>query len=199
MRRNICAAYARRQIRQCLLAGFVSLALGIYCSVWIFSGGPLAVLYNLGKNFVHIAVILFLVLGGGYLLFSGARGLIWTEATDLCRYIRFELSPEAKSPGGKELFTLVDRDLASALEFSNGNILIGQEWLFVQNAWGKPIIRLEHIQQVWHSQTKRGDVMLKFADSRGVGPVTRELTASEAGLIQTRLQRRVVYRQDFSV
>lgn len=200
MKQGVCAAYARKGIIQGLLIGLVCLAVGIGLAILtgVFLGPPLVVIEQFGKNFVYIAVILFLILGGGYLLFSGVRGLLWTKTTDICRHIRLELAPNTASLTGKELLALVDRDLASSLKFSNGNVLIGQNWLFVQNAWGKPIIRLEHIQEVLHHQTPNGNVILKFADQHGVGPVTRELAASEAGHIEVYLQCKVVLRQDFS-
>ena len=59
------------------------------------------------------------------------------------------------------------------------------------------MIRLEHIREVAHCRIKNGNVILKFRDSQGVGPVTRELTAGEAADIEACLQRPVVYRQDF--
>ena len=113
-----------------------------------------------------------------------------------CAYIgieseSYELPDEVSE---EELLALVDRDLASGLKFSNGDVLIGQNWLFVQNARGKPVIRLEHIQGVFHHQTPKGAVVLKFADPRGAGPVARELTADEAGRIEAYLQRKVVHQ-----
>ena len=200
MQKGVCAAYARRGIAQGLLIGPVCLTAGIGLAVLtgVFSGPPLKVMEQFGKNFVYISVILFLILGGGYLLFSGVRGLIRTDRTDICRYIRLELASNAAGLTGKELLALVDRDLAAAWTFSSGTIFIGREWLFVRNAWGKPIIRLEHIQQVLHHQTPKGNVTLKFTDHSGTGPVTRELTALEAGRIEAHLQHRVVYRKNFT-
>ena len=49
-----------------------------------------------------------------------------------------------------------------------------------------------------HHQTPKGDVTLKFTDRSGTGPVTRELTALEAGRIEAHLQCRVVYRKNFT-
>ncbi len=199
MKKGICTAYVRRQTLQYLCIGPVSLAAGIALAALtrVFSGTLWEVIANFGKNFVYIAVILFLVLGGGCLLFSGVRGLFWTQAADICQFIRSELPAGQKSLPGREMLALVDRDLASALEYANGTVLIGREWLFVRNAWGKPVIRLEHIREVAHCRIKNGNVILKFRDSQGVGPVTRELTAGEAADIEACLQRPVVYRQDF--
>ena len=196
MGKGICATYARKEIMQGLLIGPVCLAAGLGLAVLtgVFSGPPLEVIEQFGKNFIYIAVILFLLLGGGYLLYSGERGLVRTGATGICRYIRLELAPNAADLTGKELLALVDRDLASGLKYSSGTVIIGQNWLFVQNAWGKPVIRLEHIQGVFHHQTPKGEVILKFADQHGVGPVTRELTVNEAGRIEAYLQRKVIRR-----
>ena len=196
MKKGICTAYVRRQTLQYLCIGPVSLAAGIALAALtrVFSGTLWEVIANFGKNFVYIAVILFLVLGGGCLLFSGVRGLFWTQAADICQFIRSELPAGQKSLPGQEMLALVDRDLASALEYANGTVLIGREWLFVRNAWGKPVIRLEHIQGIFHHQTPKGAVVLKFADPRGAGPVARELTADEAGRIEAYLQRKVVHQ-----
>lgn len=196
MGKGVCAACVRKEVIQRLLIGPVCLAAGVGLAVLtgVFSGPPLEVVEQFGKNFVYISVILFLIWGGGYLLFSGVRGLIRTDHTDICRYIRLELASNAAGLTGKELLALVDRDLASGLKFSNGDVLIGQNWLFVQNARGKPVIRLEHIQGVFHHQTPKGAVVLKFADPRGAGPVARELTADEAGRIEAYLQRKVVHQ-----
>ena len=89
------------------------------------------------------------------------------------------------------MLSLVDNDLEKGILFGEEKIVIGQEWLFVQNAWGKPIIRLNNIRKIKESKTKNDKIILKFMDQQGVGPVTRELSTTEAGAIKSHLQRNI--------
>ena len=54
MQKGVCAAYARRKIAQGLLIGPVCLTAGIGLAVLtgVFSGPPLKVIEQFGKNFV---------------------------------------------------------------------------------------------------------------------------------------------------
>ena len=89
------------------------------------------------------------------------------------------------------MLSLVDNDLEKGILFGEEKIVIGQEWLFVQNAWGKPIIRLNNIRKIKESKTKNDKIILKFMDQQGVGPVTRELPTAEAGAIKSHLQKNI--------
>lgn len=190
MRKNVCAAVARREIRQGLLLGPVMLAAGLLILFLqgIFSGPILVVLENLGKNFIFLCVSLFLVLGGAYLLFHGLRGLLRPDTTDICRSIRTQLRPEEEGLTGKEVLALADRDLACARAFAGGGVLVGREWLCVPKAMGQPVVRLENLHRIDRQGTDSTGLHLRFVDHHGCGPVTGELTAAEAAAIQMCLQ-----------
>ena len=185
MRKNVCTSYVRRTIRQYLLIGSAALAAGVLLAALTVSGPPLTFfVLNFGQNSVYIAVILILTGSGAYLLFSGARGLLCPETADLCRFLRAGLEPEEAHLTGRELLALADRDLEGAAAFACGNVLVGREWLFVQNAWGRPVIRLKDICGVRDKRNQDGKCLLKFMDRQGAGPVTRELSAAEADVLR---------------
>lgn len=190
MRKQVCAAYAKRETIQSILIGLLSLPIGIFIAVLVISTSILDFfVLHFAQNLAYIFVILFLSFSGVYLLLSGLRKLFSLEATDICRFIHAELKSEGVSLTGKEMLSLVDSDLEKGILFGEEKIVIGQEWLFVQNAWGKPIIRLNNIRKIKENKTKNDKIILKFMDQRGVGPVTRELPTAEAGAIKSHLQR----------
>lgn len=194
MRKKVCSAYAEKEIIQSMLIGPIALTAGIFIAALAVSTSILDFfVLHFAQNFAYIFVILFLVFSGAYLLFSGLRKLCSLEATDICRYIHAELQPKGVNLTGKEMLALVDSDLERGVIFGGENILIGQEWLFVKNAWGKPIIRLTNICRIKESKTKNSKIMLKFMDQQGVGPVTRELSTAEAGAIKAYLQSNVLH------
>lgn len=194
MRRNVCTAYVQKEIFHSILIGAISLAVGILITIMTVSGSPLDFfLLNFAQNVVYIFVICFLIFSGIYLLFSGVRKFLKVETTDICRFIRIELHTEANRLTGKEMLTLVDNDMGGAMAFADGKVLIGQEWLFIQNAWGKPIINLKNIHTIKCHNTKSTKVILKFMDQRGIGPVTRELTETEADAIKNYLQNNILH------
>lgn len=192
MRKQVCAAYAKRETIQSILIGFLSLPIGIFIASLVISTSILDFfVLHFAQNLAYIFVILFLSFSGVYLLLSGLRKLFSLETTDICRFIHAELKSEEVSLTGKEMLSLVDSDLEKGILFGEGKIVIGQEWLFVQNAWGKPIIRLDNICKIKESKTKNDKIILKFMDQQGVGPVTRELSTAEAGAIKSHLQRNI--------
>ena len=192
MRKQVCAAYAKREIIQSILIGPLSLAFGIFIATLAISTSALDFfVLHFAENFVYIFVILFLTFSGIYLLLSGLRKLFSLEATDICRYIHDELKSEGANLTGKKMLSLVDSDLERGILYGEEKIVIGQEWLFAQNAWGKPIIRLNNIRKIKESKTKNDKIILKFMDQQGVGPVTRELPTVEAGAIKSHLQRNI--------
>lgn len=193
MMKNICAAKARKEIRQGLLVGSASLVAGTLSFYFgkFFSGPLLEVLDNLGKNFVFICVSLFLILGGAYLLFHGLQGLIHLKSTDVCKAIRSQLRPEEEHLTGKEMIALVDQDLTYAQKYANGKILIGREWLVVPNSMGQLVVRLENIKQIERRGKDSTGLYLKFNYQHGRGPVTGELTPVEANSIESYVQGRI--------
>ena len=184
MRKQVCTDYARRETVKYLLTGPVTLTAGVLLAWFELAVGSL---WD-ARDLIPKLVILFLTASGACLLFQGLRGLLRRETTDLCRFLRAELPPERRQLTGKELLALADRDLEGAVSFSGGRILIGTEWLFVQDAWGKPVIRLENLVQIEQRKTRDARIILKFKDRRGVGPVTRELPAAEAGAVRAYLR-----------
>ena len=192
MRKQVCATYAKRETIQSILIGFLSLPIGIFIATLVISTSILDFfVLHFAQNLAYIFVILFLSFSGVYLLLSGLRKLLSLEATDICRFIHAELKSEGVSLTGKEMLSLVDNDLEKGILFGEEKIVIGQEWLFVQNAWGKPIIRLNNICKIKESNTKNDKIILKFINQQGVGPVTRELSTTEAGAIKSHLQRNI--------
>lgn len=139
---------------------------------------------NFGKNFVFIAVCVFLIAGGVYLLFHGLQGLFKLEATDVCKSIRTQLRPDEKDLTGKELIALADQDLEYAQEFADKTVLIGREWLCVPKSMGQFIIRLENIYGIERRGTDSTGIHLKFVDQYACGPVTGALTSVDAGAIE---------------
>lgn len=190
MKKNICAAKARKEIRQGLLIGPASLAAGLLVLYFgdYFSGPVLEVLDNLGKNFVFICVSLFLILCGAYLLFHSLKGLIRLESTDVCKAIHSQLHPKEETLTGKEMLALVDRDLMYAQEYADGKLLIGREWLVVPKSMGQFMIRLENIRHIQRRGKDSTGLYLKFNDQSGRGPITGELTPAEANLIEMYVQ-----------
>lgn len=149
MRKQVCAAYAKRETIQSILIGLLSLPIGIFIATLVISTSILDFfVLHFAQNLAYIFVILFLSFSGVYLLLSGLRKLLSLEATDICRFIHAELKSEGVSLTGKEMLSLVDNDLEKGMLFGEEKIVIGQEWLFVQNAWGKPIIRLNNIRKI---------------------------------------------------
>lgn len=193
MKKNICAAKVRKEIRQGLLTGSASLAAGLLILYFgdYFSGPILEVLDNLGKNFVFICVSLFLILGGAYLLFHSLKGLIRLESTDVCKAIHSQLYPKEENLTGKEMLALVDQDLTYAQEYADGKLLIGREWLVVPKSMGQFMIRLENIHHIERRGKDNTGLYLKFNDQYGRGPVTGELTPAEANLIEFYVQGRI--------
>ncbi|MCI8304320.1 MAG: hypothetical protein HFF52_06795 [Lawsonibacter sp.] len=192
MRRNVCTAYAKKEIFHSALIGAVSLLAGILIAVLTVSGSPLDFfLLNFAQNVVYIFVICFLIFSGIYLLCSGLRKFLKLETTDICRFIRIELHTKADGLTGKEMLALADNDMEWAVAFADGKVLIGKEWLFVQNSWGKPIISLENIRTIKCHKAKSTRAILKFEDQQGIGPVTRELPADEADAIKKYLQSNI--------
>lgn len=192
MRKKVCSAYAKKEIIQSILIGSIALPIGIFIAALVVSPSILDFfVLNFARNLAYIFVILFLLFSGAYLLFSGLRGLCSLDSTGICQFIRTELQPKGMNLTGKEMLALVDSDLERGIAFGEGNILIGQEWLFVKNAWGKPIIQLKNIHGIKESKTKNSKVILKIMNQQGVGPVTRELSTTEAGAIRAYLQSNV--------
>lgn len=190
MKKNICATKVRKEIRQGLLIGPASLAAGLLILYFgdYFSGPILEVLDNLGKNFIFICVSLFLILGGAYLFFHSAKGLIRLESTDVCKAIHSQLRPEEKNLTGKEMIAMVDKDLAYAQKYAGGKVLIGREWLVVPKSMGQFMIRLENIRHIERRGKDSTGLYLKFNDQSGRGPVTGELTPVEGNLIESYVQ-----------
>ncbi len=192
MGKKVCAVYAKREIIRSMLVGPFALVIGIFIATVAISTSILDFfVLHFAQNLAYIFVILFLSFSGVYLLLSGLRKLFSLETTDICRFIHAELKSEGVSLTGKEMLSLVDNDLEKGILFGEEKIVIGQEWLFVQNAWGKPIIRLNNIRKIKESKTKNDKIILKFMDQQGVGPVTRELPTAEAGAIKSHLQKNI--------
>lgn len=190
MKKNICATKVRKEIRQGLLIGPVSLAAGLLILYFgdYFSGPILEVLDNLGKNFVFICVSLLLILCGAYLFFHSLKGLIRLESTDVCKAIHSQLRPEEENLTGKEMIAMADKDLAYAQKYAGGKVLIGCEWLVVPKSMGQFMIRLENIRHIERRGKDSAGLYLKFNDQSGRGPVTGELTPVEANLIESYVQ-----------
>lgn len=192
MRKKVCSAYAKKEIIQSILIGSIALPTSIFIAALVVSTSILDFfVLHFAQNLAYIFVILFLFFSGAYLLFSGLLKLCGLETTDICRYIHTELQPEEMNLTEKEMLALVDSDLERSAVFGGENILIGQEWLFVKNAWGKPIIHLKNIHSINENKTKNSKIILKIMNQQGVGPVTRELSIAEAGVIKAYLQSNV--------
>ena len=192
MKKKICTSMVQKEITQSLLFGTLSLASGgglLTYFTGILSGCLLDVIANFANNFIYICVILFLIIGGTYLLLYGLLGLFNLESTNMCKNIRTQLYSEEHFTG-KELLSWVDKDLEYSQEFAHGVVLIGQEWLLVPKASGQSIIRLRNIQKVENRGKSDTGIHLRFADQFGHGPITGELTSVDVGAIKICLQSR---------
>lgn len=178
-----CAYAARRQSVQMALAGAAALTGGVLAACFAAAAG---VLWTI-REFLWMVMILFLLAGGGYLLFTGVRGLASPETTDVCTFIRAQLRPKEEGLTGREALALVDGDLARARRFDGGRVLVGREWLLVQDTWARPL-RLDRIRSIERKSTRRIPLYMRFLDERGLGPVTGRLSAAEADTIEAYLR-----------
>ena len=170
-----CAARNRRELRRFLLWGGVSTALGI---LFAFLG----LNYGLGVSWVLLGLIF--TGGGGFLLCSGLRGLLFPERFNLCGEISHQLPSEAQGRTAKELLALADEDLAYAVSFAGGKALIGTEWFYSANTMGQALIRRDAIGQIERQVRKDHSVTLALMDRRGRGVYVPGLTPGEADAIQ---------------
>lgn len=178
-----CAYAARRQSVQMALAGAAALTAGVLAACFAAAAG---MLWNI-REFLWMVIILFLLAGGGYLLFTGVQGLAKPESTDICAFIRAQLRPGEEGLTGRETLALVDGDLARARRFDGGKVLVGREWLLAQDTWARPL-RLDRIRSVERKSTRRVPLYMRFLDERGLGPVTGRLSAAEADAIEAYLR-----------
>lgn len=177
-----CASAARKQAACMLLTGAAALTAGVLAAWFAVAVGTI---WNI-RDFLWIVMLLFLFAGGGYLLFAGLRGLARPETTDVCTFIRAQLGPGADGLTGEETLALVDADLECAQGFG-GKVLIGREWLVVQDIWARPI-RLDRIRSIQRKSTQRVPLYMRFLDERDLGPVTGRLSAAEADAIEAYLR-----------
>ena len=188
MKKGVCTEYLRKEVTKSLLAGPAALA-GSSAFFWMeWKAGVLK-----DVRMLPLAVPVFLILFGSgvYLLAHGLAALVWAEKSDLCQFIRSELSPAERGLSGKAMLALVERDLDRASVFADGQILVGKEWLFVRNPSWKPVLRLEHLCGIKERRTRDGKVLLKFQDRNGGGPVTKAISPADAGAVRALLQRNV--------
>lgn len=183
MKKGVCAAYVRKEIKKAGLVGPAAIAVGGFF-LWLdlFTGG-----FRDPRNILPKIVVLFCFAGGGYLIFDGLRALLVPKKSSLCRLLQPYLHPDEQCLSAAGQLAVVDRDLDSAVDFAGGRVLAGREWLFVRDAWGTPIIRLERLQKVERIPDK-DKVHLKFLNERGAGPVTGPMTSAEADRIKRYLE-----------
>lgn len=180
MKKGVCAAYIRRERTKSLLIGPAALlgGAGFFWLEWVTG-----VLKDVRMLPLAIPIILFCLAAGVYLTTRGLLVLICPERSNLCTFIRAELSEAERALSRRAMLELVERDLERAARFADGRILIGEKWLFVTNSSWKPILRLERLRNVKAHRTKNGRVILKFMDRNNGGPVTQEILSSEVGAI----------------
>lgn len=197
MKKKVCTSMVQKEITQSLLFGTLSLASGGLLTYFtgVLSGRLLDIIANFANNFIYICVILFLIIGGTYLLLYGILGLFNLESTNMCKSIHTQLNSEEHYTG-KELLSWVDKDLECSQEFAHGMVLIGQEWLLVPKAFGQSIIRLRNIQKIENRGKSDTGIHLRFADQFGHGPITGELTSVDVGAIEICLQSRKTKLED---
>lgn len=185
MTRSICTSLLRKQIKQSLLIAPAALAGAVFfLSLDLLTGQ----FYN-PKNILPKIIVLFLLASGLYLAYSGLRALLFPAHSDLAVFLRPYLHPNEKALPIKDLFALVDRDLNTAADFAGGRVLIGEDWLFVRDAWGTPVIRLDALMRV-ERRREKGRLHLKFLNANGAGPVTGVLSEGDACVIEQHLREK---------
>ena len=180
MKKGICAAYIRKERRKSLLIGPAALLGG---TVFFWLEWVTGVLKDVRMLPLALPVFLFCLAAGVYLTARGLLMLVCPERSDLCTFIRAELSEAERAISRRAMLELVEKDMEHAAGFADGKILIGQEWLFVTDSPWKPVLRLKNLRNIKARRMKNGKVILKFMDRNNGGPATREISPSEAGAI----------------
>lgn len=180
MKKGICAAYIRKERRKSLLIGPAALLGG---TVFFWLEWVTGVLKDVRMLPLALPVFLFCLAAGVYLTARGLLMLVCPERSDLCTFIRAELSEAERAISRRAMLELVEKDMEHAAGFADGKILIGQEWLFVTDSPWKPVLRLKNLRNIKARRMKNGKVILKFMDRNNGGPATREISSSEAGAI----------------
>lgn len=118
--------------------GMVILVAGLVCFVVGFCGES--------KDFFDYLILFtgaIVLLAGGMTAFKNLRDVLFPSKSTLAKSIRVQLSASEKNLSGKELFSLVDRDISQYGKWF-GCIAVGKEWVL-----GDEVTRLNRIRGIF--------------------------------------------------